>query len=283
MLASRNRLIRYALLAPPIAWIGLFLYVPLMAIVVFSFLRRGPTGELLFEPTLANYVRLLETPVYLDILWRSIQIGFLTTFVVLFVAYPVAYLIARRSGRTGTVLLLLILVPFWTSYLVRILAWLLTFLERGALNWALQLVGLPAQHLLFTPIAVIVGISYSLLPFGVLPIYAVLRNQDRTLVDAATVLGASRTHAFWEVTLPLSMPGVIAATLLMLIVAMANFLAPAILGGRTVAMFSNTVRDVAVVFNDIPFAAALMVVMLVVVLFLLFITTLLLRRLVRVR
>jgi ABC-type spermidine/putrescine transport system permease subunit I len=198
------------------------------------------------------------------VLWQSVLISVAVTFIVLLVAYPVAYQLAVMNGRWAIILFAVILLPFWTSYLVRVLSWLFILLERGALNYVLGFFGAGPLSLLFTPAGVVLSIAYSMLPFAILPMYVSLRSQERSWTEAALVLGASRTHALREVTLPLSVPGIVAALTIMLVSAFANFLGPAIIGGSRFPMIANTVYDLMLGVQDQPYASALIVVMLVV-------------------
>jgi ABC-type spermidine/putrescine transport system permease subunit I len=214
--------------------------------------------------TLENYARFLNRPVYSRILLRSFITGLQTAIMALVLAYPTAYYLAnRRSG--STTLIFLILVPFWTSYLIRIFSWMLILMERGIFNSILLGLGIVGEplRLLFTPFAVIIGMTYSALPFMILPIYAVLRGIDPDLVQAAKTLGANDLQAFVEVTLPLSMPGVMAGLVIVFIQGAGNFLAPAILGGTGADLMANVIANRFLETFNWPFGSALSVVFLV--------------------
>jgi spermidine/putrescine transport system permease protein len=203
------------LLGPGIGWITLFSIFPLMIMLTYSFLTKGHAGSI--EPLLTseNYLRIWKSGLYRGILVKSLLIGVETTIISLLLGYPVAYYLGRKKGRK-LFLVLLILIPFWTSYLVRIFSWIVILMENGVINSLLSQLGLTHQpiQLLYTHLGVLIGIVYSSLPFVILPIFAVVNGIDEDLIQAAKVLGANDIQAFWEVTLPLSVPGIVVATAL---------------------------------------------------------------------
>jgi spermidine/putrescine transport system permease protein len=207
------------LLASPTAiWLLLFLVIPMILVLIYSFLSHGSGGIIIPTFTLENYARFFTRHVYSQILLRSFLIGLETTAFALLVSYPTAYYLANRRSGSGF-LIFLIMIPFWTSYLIRIYSWMLILMEQGVLNYFLLKLGLVEEpaRLLFTPFAVVIGMTYSALPFMILPIYAVLRGIDKNLVEAAKTLGANSWQAFLEVTLPLSMPGVVSGSIIVFI------------------------------------------------------------------
>jgi ABC-type spermidine/putrescine transport system permease subunit I len=195
---------------------------------------------------------------------RSFRVGLETTLLAVVLAYPTAYFLAHQRSY-GNTLIIFILVPFWTSYLIRIFAWMLILMERGVANAVLMSLGLISGplRLLFTPLAVVIGLVYSALPFAILPIYAVLKGIDPELAAAAKTLGATDLQAFVEVTLPLSMPGVMAALVINFISGAGSFLAPAILGGKGADLMSNVIVNRFLGAFNWPFGSALAVVLLV--------------------
>lgn len=252
-------LFKSLLLVGPVAlWLGLFFLLPMLTLLLYSFWTHGTGGAIVPVPTLENYTRFFTTAIYPRILVRSFSIGLQTTLLCLLMAYPTAYYLAnRRSG--STTLIFLLLVPFWTSYLIRIFSWMLILMERGVINSTLLQLGLIEEplRLLFTPLAVVIGMTYSGLPFMILPIYAVLQGIDRDLVQAAKTLGATNLQAFREVTLPLSLPGVMAGCVIVFIQGAGNFLAPAILGGRGADLMANVIASRFLEAFNWPFGSAL--------------------------
>lgn len=232
------------LVSPAALWLLLFLLVPLVLVGIYSFWTHQVGGTVLREFTLENYERFFTRQVYWQILLRSFTMGLQTTAYALLVSYPTAYYLARRKSGSNF-LIFLIMVPFWTSYLIRIYSWMLILMEQGVANYILLNLGLVSEpaRLLFTPFAVVIGMTYSALPFMILPIYAVLRGIDFSLVEAAKTLGANDFQAFREVTLPLSMPGILAGSIIVFIQAAGNFLAPAILGGTGADLMANVIAN----------------------------------------
>jgi spermidine/putrescine transport system permease protein len=228
---------------------------------------RGIYGGVERGFTLEHYARFFE-PLYLDVLQRSFLWSLSCTAICLLVGYPVAQVIAR-SSRWRNLLLLLIVVPFWTSFLVRTFALIFLMRDTGLINdWLLRLGLIPKPlTILYTPVAVMIGLVYGFLPFMILPIYASLEKLDLSLLEAAEVLGARPWSRFWQVTLPLSMPGVVAGCLLVFIPALGSFLTPDLLGGAKQMMIGNLVQNQFTAARNWPFgSAASLIVMLLVLL-----------------
>lgn len=251
------------LISPTVLWMVGLLIIPLILVVITSFGRRSPDGNIIYTFTLDNYARLIgisrdlpcgDTPppcfddLYATILWRSVTLAFQTTLLVILVGYPLAYYVARASDRRRNTLLFLILVPLWTNFVIRVYAWIMILRTQGVLNGLIgaifDLFNLPFQPLemLYTPGAVLVGMVYEFLPFMVLPMYTSLEKIDDRLFEAAADLGANAAKTFWRVTLPLSMPGVVAGTILVFIPVMGTFLVSDILGGRQVILVGNLIQ-----------------------------------------
>jgi spermidine/putrescine transport system permease protein len=263
LLWQRPRLQGIFLAGPAAIWLTLFLGLPLMLVVLYSFWIHAPGGDVVRTFTLENYLHVLDRPIYFKVLLRSFRVGLETAALALLLAYPTAYYLAHRRTGSGA-LILLILVPFWTSYLIRLFSWMLILMERGVANSILMSLGLIGDpiRLLFTPLAVLLGLLYSALPFAILPIYAVLSGIDRELVPAAKVLGANDWQAFVEVTLPISMPGVMTALVINFIAAAGSFLPAAILGGTGADLMSNVIANRFLETFDWPFGSALSVILL---------------------
>jgi spermidine/putrescine transport system permease protein len=244
------------LLAPSLAWIGVFFLGPLAVMLAYSLARRGAYGTVEWVLGLANYAQALD-PLYLGVYWRSLRIALVTTVLCLLVGYPAAYAIARMAPeRWKATLLVLAVVPFWTSFLVRTYAWRFLLQDEGLVNAALGWVGLPAQKLLFTETAVMLGQVYGELPFMILPLYAAIERLDPRLLEAAADLGAGAAERFRRVTLPLTMPGVVAGVVLVFVPSLGAFITPDMLGGAKSMMIGSLIQDQFVQRNQ-PFGAAL--------------------------
>ena len=244
------------LLAPSLVWIGVFFLGPLAVMLAYSLARRGAYGTVEWVLGLANYAQALD-PLYLGVYWRSLRIALVTTVLCLLVGYPAAYAIARVAPeRWKGTLLVLAVVPFWTSFLVRTYAWRFLLQDEGMVNAALGWFGLPAQKLLFTETAVMLGQVYGELPFMILPLYAAIERLDPRLLEAAADLGAGAAERFWRVTLPLTMPGVVAGVVLVFVPSLGAFITPDMLGGAKSMMIGSLIQDQFVQRNQ-PFGAAL--------------------------
>ncbi len=246
----------WALLAPGTVWLLVFFLVPILIMFVYSMMPRGIYGGV--EPgfTLEHYKRFFD-PLYLDILQRTFVWSVACTIICLLLGYPVAYVIAR-GGRWKNMLLFLVVLPFWTSFLVRTFAMIFLLRDTGLLNnWLLKL-GLIQEPItmLYTPFAVMAGLVYGFLPFMILPIYASLEKLDLSLLEAAEVLGARPAERFRRITLPLSMPGVVAGCLLVFIPALGSFLTSDLLGGAKQMMVGNLVQNQFSAARNWPFGSA---------------------------
>jgi spermidine/putrescine transport system permease protein len=253
----------WLLLAPLLAWLALFVVVPALLLLGCSFGERDEFGQVLWGFSLENYARLLD-PVYLRIFLRSLGFAALTTALCLVIGYPVAYHLARAAPRVRELLLLLVLVPFWTSLLVRTYAWMAILREEGLLNalvaW-LQPAWAPLG-LLYTPAAVVTGLVYSYLPFLILPVYASVEKLDGALIEAAHDLGAGPWRVFPAVILPLTLPGIAAGVTLVFVPAVAMFAVTDLLGGARVPLIGNVIQNQFLQARDWPFGAALGVALL---------------------
>ncbi len=246
----------WALLAPGTLWLLAFFLVPILIMLTYSMMPRGIYGGVERGITLEHYRRFFD-PLYLDILRRTFVWSVACTVISLLLGYPVAYVIAR-AGRWKNVLLFLVVLPFWTSFLVRTFAMIFLMRDTGLINtWLLDL-GLIGQPItmLYTPFAVMVGLVYGFLPFMILPIYASLEKLDLSLLEAAEVLGARPFERFRRVTLPLSMPGVVAGCLLVFIPALGSFLTADLLGGAKQLMIGNLVQNQFSAARNWPFGSA---------------------------
>lgn len=256
------------LIFPSLFWLVAFFALPLLIVFVYSFLKRGPYGQIVWEFNLGNYARFFD-PLYLKIFLRSFKIAGITTLVCFLLGYPMAYWIATRSARWRNTLLLLLMIPFWTNFLVRTYAWILILRNTGLINNALLGLGLIGEPLpLFgNDLAIIIGLVYGWFPDMVLPCYAAIERLDFSLVEAAQDLYANEFRAFARVIFPLTLPGVIAGSILVFIPSLGAYVTPDLLGGAKSVMIGNVIRSQFLSVRDYPFGSAfsfaLMAIMLV--------------------
>ena len=255
------------LLAPVTFWLGLFFLVPLLLILAYSFGTSGVYGGITLGFNPGNYLKVVD-PLYLEIIVRTLVIALINTLLCLALGYPLAYFIVFRGGGWKNALILLVMVPFWTSLLIRAYAWVVILGGNGLANKALQFLGITDEplNLIYTPQAVLMGMFYSYLPFMILPLYAALEKFDTRLKEAAQDLGASRWHTFWRVTFPLSMPGVIAGSILVFIPSAGEFVIPDLLGGSRTVMTGNLIQNQFLQSRDWAFGSALSVMLAVLML-----------------
>ncbi len=255
-LHGRAELQAWSLLGPGAFWLLVFFALPLVLMFAYSLMPRGIYGGVEVGFTFEHYRRFID-PLYLDILTRTFLYALECTLICLALGYPVAYVIAR-SGRWKSLLLFLVVLPFWTSFLVRTFAMIFLLRDTGLLNnWFLRL-GLIREPLqmLYTPFAVMAGLVYGFLPFMILPIYASLEKLDLSLLEAAEVLGARPAARFRRVTFPLSVPGVVAGSLLVFIPALGSFLTSDLLGGAKEILIGNLVQNQFSSARNWPFGSA---------------------------
>jgi spermidine/putrescine transport system permease protein len=265
----------FMLILPTLLVMILLLIIPLLLTVVTSFGQRDPDGNVIYTFTLENYLRLAGftedggwDPLYLNILWRSLVLAFQTTFFVILMAYPLAYFIARAPEKRRNLYLFLVLVPLWTNFVIRIYAWVMILRSQGVLNsslaWLAGLLNIPFQPLDIYPsqTAVLIGMVYEFLPFMILPVFTSLEKIDSSLYEAAADLGANSFRTFLRVTLPLSMPGVVAGTILTFIPVIGTFVVSDILGGRQVILVGNLVQRQFLDARNPPFGSAASIILL---------------------
>jgi spermidine/putrescine transport system permease protein len=251
--------VAWALFAPLLLWVFAFVVAPTLIMFAYSFARRGTLGGIVWDFTLANYAAVLD-PTYLRIMIRSLVFAGLTTLTCLVIGYPVAWYIGRAQEKWRNLLLMLVMIPFWTSFLIRTYAWLTILKSEGLLNSLLLQVGVIAApfEMLYTPGAVILGLVYTFLPFMILPIYTSVEKLDNALVEAAFDLGAAPGRAFSKVIVPMTWPGITAGVLLVFIPALGLYAVNDILGGGRVDMIGNIIENqVKGTARNMPFGAAL--------------------------
>ncbi len=252
----------YSLISPTLLVVGLGLALPLAFLVVYSFWTQVYL-DLDRTFTLANYETFFRKLVYPYLLWRSILISGSVTLATVVLAYPMAYFIAFRVKHNKLIWLILITVPFWTSYLLRVFAWKIILGYNGVINSGLKSLGLidePLEFLLYNPTAVVITLAHAWAAFAILPIYVSLEKIDRSLIEAATDLGDGPVMRFLRVTLPLSMPGVIAASLLVFIPTVGDYVTPKLVGGTTGIMIGNIIQSMFGRGNNWPMGSALSVI-----------------------
>ncbi|MGC8874495.1 MAG: ABC transporter permease [Chloroflexia bacterium] len=268
-------------------WLIVFFAAPLVIVLLYSFLKRGPHGEVLWTWFPQNYARFFD-PLYLAIFGRSLRIAVLTTLLCFLFGYPLAYYIARRPPRWRNALLLLLMIPFWTNFVVRTYAWKLILADEGFLNhlwtvnlhgalrWLHGLLGMETSpllqatsqplHLLYTETAVVIGLVYGWITDMVLPCYAAIERVDFSLVEAAKDLYASDFRAFLRVVFPLSMPGVVAGIILVFIPSLGAYVTPDMLGGAKTMMIGNLIQQQFFSARDWPFGSAISFVLIAIML-----------------
>ena len=251
----------WLMLAPLLLWLAAFVVVPTGILAFYSFCQRDELGRVVFSFSPESYARVFD-PVYLRIFGRSIWYAALTTLVCIGAGFPVAWFIARVSEKWRHRLLLLVMIPFWTSFLIRTYAWITILKSDGLLSALLQYAGLIAAplELLYTPVAVVIGLVYTYLPFMILPIYSSAEKLDGSLLEAAHDLGCGPWRVFWEVVVPLTKPGLYAGILLVFVPAIGMFAITDLMGGARVPMIGNVIQNQFFQARDWPFGAALGVV-----------------------
>lgn len=261
-MTAKRRLVTTALLAPASLWLFVFLVLPFIAMVVFSVGERGPAGGYQAAFTFAQYANL---PARSAAYWNTLLLAPVGAFFCLVVAYPTAYYLAvKASPRHRLLLVSLVVVPFWTSLLVRTYAWMYILGSRGIPN-LLDMIGIADVRLLNTPGAVLLGIVYGYLPLMIMPIYVSLEKLDRRLLEASADLGAKPVSTFFSVTLPLSLPGVMTGVALVTILLLGEYLIPQLLGGGKVFFIGNALVDLFLQSRNWPFGSAIAVTLVAIV------------------
>jgi spermidine/putrescine transport system permease protein len=248
----------WALLAPVLLWLGAFVVAPTAILLVYAFLQHDELGRVVAVFTFENFRRVLD-PVYLGIFRRSIVYSGVTTGLCLVLGYPVGYFIARRKEAARARLLLLLMVPFWRSFLIRTYAWMTILKQQGLLNGLLQYLDLIRSpvEMLYTPGAVIIGLVYAYLPFMILPIYASAEKLDPALIEAAHDLGAGPLRVFSSVVFPLTRAGVAAGILLVFVPSIGMFAVTDLMGGARVPLIGDVIQNQFFQARDWPFGSAL--------------------------
>ena len=247
---------------PMYLWTIMFVFVALLYVIGLSFLSRGEMVGVTNELTLGNYLR-LAAPEYLNVLLQSLRLAALTTAICIVIGYPFGYLMARLNPRARSIVMLLIIVPFWTNALIRIYGWRILLMGNGPLNTLLLSAGLISKplKLLYTDGAVLLGMVYALIPFMILPTFSTVEKLDYSVVEAARDLGASPLRAFFTVTVPLTLAGLMAGCVLVFIPSMGLFFLNDLLGGSKTVLAGGLIQQL-INSRDLPMAAALSVLLL---------------------
>lgn len=256
------------LLLPIATWLAVFTLMPLAFLLLMSFWKSSIFG-LEIDWNLENYANLVQDRVYIDVLVSTIRISALTTIASILIGYPVAWAMASATGRRKGILLLLVFLPFWTSYLIRTFAWLPILGRTGVINTTLMSMGLidaPIQALLYNESTVYLGLLYVYILYMILPIYLSLEKIDRSLFEAASDLGANGFQLFRRVVLPLSLPGIVSGSVMVFLLCCGAYVTPQLLGGPSAIMFGNLIANQFIGDNNWAFGSALSIAMMVIVL-----------------
>lgn len=248
--------------SPYIVWSSLFIVIPLLIVVFFSFTVKSGDN---YKFSLENFQRLMD-PIYLKVFWRSLVLAFKATIGCLILGYPVAYLVSKMREGKRNILIMLFIVPMWMNFLLRTYAWLPILGKNGVINNFLSVIGLNTINILYTDAAVLLGMVYNFLPFMILPIYTVLIKMDNSLIDAAADLGANKRQIFTRIIFPLSMPGVITGITMVFMPAVSTFVISRLLGGGQYMLLGNLIETQFTTMGDWNFGSALAIFMMIIIL-----------------
>jgi spermidine/putrescine transport system permease protein len=276
----------YALIAPPFLYALLVLAAPLLTILTYSFLTDGYL-EVVRDFTMANYVQVWNDPIVRTIMMRSLMVSALVTLVTVLLAFPVAYYVSFMvRPEKKSLWLFLITIPFWTSYLIRVFLWKVILGYNGVINSSLTGLGIidePLTFILYNVNSIVITLAHAYAPFAILPIFVALEKIDRSLLEAGRDLGESRTMTFWRVTLPLAMPGVLAAVLIVFIPTIGDYVTPELIGGGKIPMIANLIQVQMLALDNRPLGSALAVTAMAIVALVSIVFLLINRRFLKVR
>lgn len=274
------------MIAPPLLYAVLMLAIPLLTILTFSFIKDG-YQTVIWEFTLENYREVWADPIFRALMLRSLGVAMLVTLATVVLAFPVAYFLSFVvPPKRKAMWIFLITIPFWTSYLIRVFLWKVILGYNGVINSGLKSLGLieqPLSFLLYNTGSIVVTLAHAYAPFAILPIYVALERIDRSLLEAGRDLGESRLMTFWRVTLPLAMPGVLAAVLIVFIPTMGDYVTPTLIGGGKIPMVANLIQKQMLAVDNKPLGSAIAVTAMVIVTLLAALFLLLNRRFLRLR
>jgi len=251
---------------PYFAWMMLFILVPLLLVAYFAFTTGDSSTPGTFVLSLENFKRFLS-PIYVGVLWRSLSLAMVSTLICFILGYPIAYIIAsKKKSKTRNNLILLFVIPMWMNFLLRTYAWLTILGKNGIINLLLNSLGFQSLDLLYNNGAVALGMVYNFLPFMVLPIYSVLIKMDRSLIEAAEDLGASKASVFKKVIFPLSIPGVMTGFTMVFTPAVSTFIISNLLGGNKTNLMGNVIEQQFMYTGDWHFGSAMSIILMVIIL-----------------
>ena len=276
----------YALIAPPFLYALLILAAPLLTILTYSFLTDGYL-EVVRDFTVANYVQVWTDPIVRAVMLRSLMVSALVTLVTVLLAFPVAYYVSFMvRPERKSLWLFLITIPFWTSYLIRVFLWKVILGYNGVINSSLTGLGIidePLTFILYNVNSIVITLAHAYAPFAILPIFVALEKIDRSLLEAGRDLGESRAMTFWRVTLPLAMPGVLAAVLIVFIPTIGDYVTPELIGGGKIPMIANLIQVQMLALDNRPLGSALAVTAMAIVALVSIVFLLINRRFLKVR
>ncbi|MBU3200430.1 ABC transporter permease [Clostridium estertheticum] len=257
----KENILKVLTIVPISFWMLFFVAIPLLYIVFISFMQRGDDGSIVYISTISNYTRMAR-PLYVKVFLDSIVVAFVTTLFTLVFGYPFAYF-ATKIKKYKILVMLLIMAPFLTNSLIRTYGWIVILSTNGILNHALLITGIIKEPLkmLYSYGAVMIGMIYTMFPFMVLPLYNSIDKMDRAYIEAAKDLGSSRWKTFRTVTVPLTMPGIVAGCILVFVPSVGLFFIPDLMGGSNVMLIGNLIENQFMGANDWPFGAALSIIM----------------------
>ena len=250
---------------PYVVWIAIFIIVPLVLVLVYSFTEGNIHNPSSLTFSLKSYDKFFNI-LYLNILWKSFKLAFISTFLCLILGYPVALIISKAKAKYKGILLLFFLVPMWINFLLRTYAWMAILSPNGFINRLLQLIGLPTLAIMPGQTAVVIGMVYNFLPFMVLPIYTVLSKIDKNVLEAAMDLGANKIITFIKVIFPLTVPGIISGITMVFMPAVSTFVISQLLGGGKELLIGNLIEQQFTVQRDWHFGSALSIILMIMIL-----------------
>ncbi len=267
------------LLGPGLGWLFVFLLLPLSLIFIYSFLQRGAFGDIVYTLSLKNYVRLFD-PTVLKVFLNSTRLAFLVTLLGLLLGYPMAYFISQQPARWRSTLLILVILPFWTSYLIRTYAWIVLLNREGILSRLLMTLNITKEPIsfLYNDFTIMIGLLYGYLPFMVLPLYSSIERLNPELREAAFDLGATPLKTFFTITLPLTLRGVVTGAIFVFVPSLGNFFVPELLGGGQRFLIGNMINNQFLKARDWPYGSAMAFGVMAIVLALLLFQAWLVRR-----
>lgn len=263
----RGKMPVFATAGPVSFWMLLFVLLPLIYVFVISFMTRTQYGGIEYSFTFDNYKEILN-PLYLKVIWKSLKLAFFTTVICLVIGYPLAYWIASKPSKLAAKLLMLVMIPYWTSSLVRLFSINLLVMPNGLLNAFLMKLHLISEPLdiLYSDGVVMLGLLVAMLPFSVLPLYSSIEKMDKSLIEASKDLGANAVTTFRKVTIPQTMPGIVGCTLLVFIPSLGMYYVPEMLGGGKVMLVGTLVKNQFLVTKNWPFGASLAILLILITL-----------------